>query len=156
MGLFGVDTVMVRTTDTDFGSGDTIRGRKAADIHWRAELVNSFVEPVYIAIHQNTFSESKYSGAQVFYGNNEQGMVLADIVQERLKQNLNPANMRKTKPASSVYIMENIECIAVLVECGFISNFTEEQLLLTPQYQTKIAMSITQAYLYYGRGQELT
>lgn len=55
---------------------------------------------------------------------------------------LDPSNNRKIKPADKVYLMENINCPGILVECGFLSNRDEEQKLLTPAYQTKLAMTI--------------
>ena len=43
--------------------------------------------------------------------------------------------------------MNHITCPAILVECGFLSNPEEEQLLISDGYQTKIALSLTASWL---------
>lgn len=153
MGLYGIDTVMIRSADTDLGSdgGSTVSQRKAADLKARAAIVNSYTDPILISIHQNKFSESKYSGAQMFYGDSEPSKSLAEMLQEQMRLSLCPTNMRKVKPADSVYLLEKTDCTAVIVECGFLSNSTEEALLRTPEYQTKISMTITKTLLDYSK-----
>ena len=49
--------------------------------------------------------------------------------------------------------MEHIRCPGVLVECGFLSNREEEQLLQLPAYQKKICCAITGALISYTRGE---
>ena len=44
--------------------------------------------------------------------------------------------------------MNSIDCPAVLVECGFLSNPKEETLLKTENYQLKLAAVIAAGYLY--------
>ena len=39
---------------------------------------------------------------------------------------------------SGIYIMENIRCPGVLIECGFLSNPQEEARLSDPEYQKKL------------------
>jgi len=38
---------------------------------------------------------------------------------------------------------------SVLVECGFLSNAREEALLLTPEYQQKIAIALRDGIIAY-------
>ena len=99
----------------------------------------------------NKFPVSKYSGLQVYYSeNNAASHTLADVIQENATENLNADNNRKTKPAGdSIYLLSNLEIPAVLVECGFLSNYEEKELLKTEEYQTKLAMNIYTSILEY-------
>ena len=58
-------------------------------------------------------------------------------------------NKRKVKPASHVYLMEHITCPGALVECGFLSNHTEAKLLVSSDYQEKMAWAIHMGVLRY-------
>ena len=70
--LLGMDTTMIRTTDTSiYTEGNTIAAQKVSDLKERARIVNDTENAILISIHQNTFSNSKYSGAQVFYAATE-------------------------------------------------------------------------------------
>ena len=67
MHLLGIQTCMIRDTDCSvYTQGDTISQKKISDLRERVRLVNSIENCVLISIHQNHFSDSKYSGAQVF------------------------------------------------------------------------------------------
>ena len=45
--------------------------------------------------------------------------------------------------------MNHISCRAILVECGFLSNPEEDQLLQSKGYQTKLATALCGAYLRF-------
>ncbi len=55
---------------------------------------------------------------------------LAEQLQSNLALGLEPGNRRQCKKSDGVYLMEHIDCTGVLVECGFLSNYEEEQRLL--------------------------
>ena len=63
-------------------------------------------------------------------------------MQSNLVLGLAPDNHRQCKKSDGVYLMEHIDCTGVLVECGFLSNYEEEQRLLQPEYQKKLAAVI--------------
>ena len=67
---------------------------------------------------------------------------LAEQLQANLALGLEPGNRRQCKKSDGVYLMEHIGCTGVLVECGFLSNYEEEQRLLQPEYQKKLAAVI--------------
>ena len=63
---------------------------------------------------------------------------------------MNPGNEKSRKVIDkSVYLMKNISCPAVLVECGFLSNESECTKLKDGGYQTKLAAVIIASYLQY-------
>lgn len=152
-GFFGIPTVMTRSDNQslDYNAGSTIRQNKVADIKAREAIVNSIKNPVLISIHLNKFEDSQYSGAQVFYSrNHENSAVLAKLLQTNLRNGLNSENDRKEKAASNaIYLMKKLDCPAVIVECGFLSNLQEEKLLGQDDYHKRIAVCIVNGFLSY-------
>lgn len=147
----GVDTLMIRTTDTAIYSGDcdTLSEKKISDLKNRVALVNRSRPAILISIHQNHFPQERYTGAQVFYAKTKGSRDLAEQMQCFLKTALDSTNNRGCKPADSIYLMEKIQCPGVLIECGFLSNGREEALLQQPDYQEKIVCAITGALNQY-------
>ena len=121
--LLGHDTKMTRTTDTSiYTKGETIAQKKASDLKERVRIVNETEHALLISIHQNNFSASRYSGAQVFYAGTEGSEALAKQLQSAFVSSLNPGSSRKSKKSDGIYLMEHIDCTGVLIECGFLSN----------------------------------
>lgn len=150
--LCGVESVLLRDSDVSLHDAncETLRQKKVSDLHNRVAMIEETPNAVLISIHQNTFQSQKYHGAQVFFGLNGDSLALAEVAQDRLRTGLDPENGRvPTQIPSSVYLMNHITCPAILVECGFLSNPTEEALLQTQEYQTKLAVALTSAYLNY-------
>lgn len=152
-GLFGVQTQMIRTEDCSVHDADaqTLREMKRSDLKNRVALVEQAAPATLISIHQNIYPNGKYHGAQVFYADEAMGKPLAEYMQQLLCQQLDPENSRKAAQISSdVYLMKHITCRAVLVECGFLSNSREEQLLQEDGYQSRLAAVILGAYLGFA------
>ncbi len=141
--LLGVRTAIVRETDISIHTlGTTISQKKVSDIRNRVEFVAHTPGALLVSIHQNQFQESKYRGAQVFYAKTTGSQPLAERLQSQLAAQLDPNNHRQCKKATDIYLMEHVQCPAVLVECGFLSNRTEEALLRDATYQKKLAAVI--------------
>ena len=143
MHLMGLHTKMVRTTDISvYTQGQTIAAKKVSDLKNRVNAVNETENGLLVSIHQNTFSDGKYSGAQVFYAAEGESQVLAEQLQSTFCQTLNPGSNRRCKRADGVYLMEHIEKTGILVECGFLSNVQEEAKLRSSEYQKKLSCVI--------------
>lgn len=143
MHFLGYETVMIRKTDTSiYTEGDSIAAQKVSDLKERVRIVNDTEGAVLISIHQNTFSDSRYNGAQAFYAANEDSRELASAIQTALTTTLNRDSRRVSKKATGIYLMEHIDCTGVLVECGFLSNPQEEALLRDPEYQRRLCCVI--------------
>ena len=141
--LLGYETRMIRTSDTSvYTQGNTIASQKASDLKERVRIVNSTENAVLISVHQNTFSDQKYSGAQVFYAPTDGSQSFAESLQTAMVSAVNPGSRRKAKKANGVYLMEHIQCPGILVECGFLSNPVEEAMLRTKEYQQKLCCVI--------------
>ncbi len=138
--------IMIRSGDYSVGDNSlsTVAERKRSDTKNRLRVVEEAGECVFVSIHQNHFSESKYSGAQMFYsGNREESAVLAESIRKNVVEALQPENHRENKEAdSNIYLLKNCKVPAVLVECGFLSNPEEARKLNTEQYQGDMAAAI--------------
>ena len=104
--------------------------------------VNETPEALLVSIHQNHFPDSRYSGAQVFYKPNNESAELATRLQTAFVQAINYGSNRKSKKADGIYLMEKVQLPAILVECGFLSNYQEEAKLRDDQYQKQVAAVI--------------
>lgn len=143
MRFLGFETRMVRTTDTSIHTqGNTIAAQKVSDLKERVALVNNTENALLVSIHQNTYPDGKYSGAQVFYANDAFSKELANQLQSDFRGTLNPDSKRQCKPSTGIYLMQNISRSGVLIECGFMSNPTEEAMLRDATYQKKLACVI--------------
>lgn len=141
--LLGYDTEMIRTTDVSiYTEGETIAGKKASDLKERVRIVNETNNGILLSIHQNHYSDSFYSGAQMFYPKTDGSESLAKSLQSAFVKHLNPTSNRKAKPAEGLYLMKHIEKTGVLIECGFISNFEEEAKLRNKDYQLSLCCVI--------------
>lgn len=152
LGLFGIPCVMLRQEDVSLhdANANTLREKKVSDLKNRVAAIESEANPRLISIHQNTFSDRRYHGAQVFFAPTAGSQALAETMQEALRTTLDPDNQRVCKPIpDTIYLMNHISCPAILVECGFLSNPNEEQLLLSPAYQTKLALALTGGWLLH-------
>ncbi len=149
--LMGENTLLIRDIDTDLAddSASTIAQKKISDIRNRTALINSHPEALLVSIHQNTYSESKYHGAQVFYSRNREDVkALAKAVQAALKANVDPENTRSPKGISpDVYLMNHITVPGILIECGFLTNPNELQNLKDDSYQKRLAVTIAATVL---------
>lgn len=142
--LMGYDTRMIRTTDISvYTKGDSIAQKKISDLKERVRIANETENALLLSIHQNNFSDSRYSGAQIFYAGTEGSATLARQLQSEMIRTLNPGSNRKSKKSDGVYLMEHISCTGILVECGFLSNTQEEALLRSKEYQQKLCCVIT-------------
>lgn len=157
--FMGFKTVMTREIDTSLEDEGltTIRARKSSDIHNRMALMEKTDNAIFVSIHQNHFSVEKYKGLQVFYSPNfsEKSSLLATDIQDNVVELLQPENDRQiTECGTSVFLIYNAVKPAVLVECGFLSNNEEADLLKTEEYQRKIAFAVALGIQDYVRNEK--
>ncbi len=150
LGLYGVAPVVLRNEDISLhdSSAETLREKKRSDLQNRAAAVEAVEDAVLLSIHQNSYPDGRYHGAQVFYANGEEALLLAQRIQAALCSALDPDNTRAVKPVSEdVYLMNHISRPAILVECGFLSNQEEEAKLCSDAYQTQLAAVLAGTWL---------
>jgi len=142
----GAAVIMTRDGDYDLSSANAM-WRKKSDFDNRINLINNSKASLYLSIHLNYLEDARYYGAQVFY--NENNKELANYVQEYLNEKLNGNRKTKKMPANT-YMYKKLKVPGLLIECGFLSNYNERELLKKSKYQQKIASSIAEAIsLYY-------
>lgn len=142
---------VVLTRDSDAGLYDeSANNKKVDDMQKRCQIITD-VNPVFtVSIHQNSYPSPDVKGAQVFfYGQSEDGRELAEILQESLITRVDPQNKRAAKANESYYLLKKTPTPTVIVECGFLSNPTEAELLLTDEYQDKLARAIYMGIVTY-------
>ena len=141
----GYEVLYTRTEDhLLYNEEENIKGlRKIYDLKNRVKFAQDYEDSIFISIHMNAFSEEKYSGLQVFYsGNHPQSHTLANAIQNQVREKLQASNGRSIKQGSGLYLMENLTCPAVLIECGFLSNKGECEKLCEKEYQKQLSFSI--------------
>lgn len=128
----------------------TVREKKNEDLTKRVELINAAASDLTVSIHLNSFPQQQYYGAHVFYSkNSEESKTAADIIQAAMKEILDKNNNRVPQVKRDIRIMDYAEFPIVLIECGFLSNPGEEALLVSDEYQEKVAWSIYAGILQY-------
>ena len=130
---------------------ENIKGiRKISDLKNRCKIAKSYPNALFVSIHMNTFGDGKYSGLQVYYSpENKESEMLAGAIQSSVKKELQPNNNRNIKQGDDIYILENIDNTAVLIECGFLSNEEEAKKLSQKEYQKMLSFSIICGIIEY-------
>lgn len=144
----GMRVVYTRTEDIALSDpeGGT---KKTADLLARVKIARGEENPLFISLHMNTLPQEQYRGLQVFYTeNNALSHAVASTVQRDARELLQKENGREAKNAGNrIYVLDRLDCPAVLVECGFISNHTEAHLLETEAYQNQLAFVLSRSIL---------
>ena len=119
--------------------------KKVKDLEARCQMKRDTKCDVFISIHQNNFSSGNCFGSQVWYASNEDSTMLAKYVQQSLKENIKDNNKRVEKAAKDQYkiLRDKYDGACIIVECGFLSNYEEEQRLKSESHQNQIVEGIT-------------
>lgn len=142
--FMGFETLMIRTSDVSvYTQGLTIAAKKVSDLKERVRIVNATPGAILVSLHQNSFSDTRYGGAQVFYASDDVSRSFASSLQRSFNDSLCIGSKRKEKTSAGIYLMQNIKVPGVLIECGFLSNPNDEAALQTPSYQQKICCVIS-------------
>ena len=139
----GASVVMTRTEDVDLCEENrpATLTKKRQDMQNRIALAKENDVDMVLSIHMNEYRARSESGPQVFYREGSAaGRLLAGCMQEALIRSLQPRKQR-TAMAGDYFILQ-LEVPSVLIECGFISNPTEEKQLLSPEYQARIGEAV--------------
>lgn len=151
----GFSVEMTRTSDDGLYL-ESDANKKAADMKKRVSIMEEKQPAFAISIHQNSFTQESSFGAQVFYyTTSDAGKVLAEVLQETIREVIADGNYREAKANDSYYLLKKSPCPMVIVECGFLSNPAEAALLVTEEYQKKMAWAICLGVVeYYREGRE--
>jgi N-acetylmuramoyl-L-alanine amidase len=143
------------TRDTDKSIHDTgvegVANQKSSDMDNRLALFNKYDNAICVSIHQNQFTDSKYSGAQMFYSDtNPNSEKLANITQQKFVEYLQPDNTREIKLCGKeLFLCYYCDNPTVMAECGFLSNPEEAEKLKDVEYQKQVAFTLYSAINEY-------
>ena len=127
--------------------------KKVQDMKRRVEMIEKANPALTVSIHQNSYPEEYVCGAQVFYyAGSKEGLALAECIQQRLVQGVDPENRRQVKANSSYYLLKKTQMPIAIVECGFLSNVAEAEKLCDADYQKKLAWEISTGIMQYLNG----
>lgn len=145
----GYEIVLTREADEALHA-EGENGSKQEDMKRRVDVINEAKAVLAVSIHQNSFTQESSHGAQVFYHpQSEEGKKLALVMQETIKEMIADDNHREAKSNDSYYILRKTEGLVIIIECGFLSNYKEAELLITENYQNKMAEAICAGLVKY-------
>ena len=147
LSVAGYPVVMTRDADVSIHDADahSVRQKKVSDMRNRLAMTEAYKKSILISVHQNTLNLRGVTGAQVFYSpNNPESKTLAEALQAEFNAGIQRSGRDREikKAGKNLYLFYNAQNIAVLCECGFLSNAEEERVLGTPEYQERVAYSI--------------
>jgi N-acetylmuramoyl-L-alanine amidase len=140
----GALVINIRDKDEDL-AGDNFAGslleRKRKDLAARVAKAEENKADIFISIHTNADVSPRWTGAQTFYSaKSEKAKYIAIAIQDELTRIL--GNTTRKAKTGSYYITDKTDMTAVIVEVGFLSNPKEEKLLISNDYQDKVAYAI--------------
>ena len=129
----GYDVVLTRKNE------DALKTGKLKDMEARRDVIKKAAPDLVVSIHQNKYPRAYVKGVQVFYAPDGEDKAIADIMQKLLNNRLDG---RRSAAKGDYYIIQCCDVPSLLIECGFLSNPDEEALLITGEYQLKVAYAI--------------
>lgn len=144
----GIAVTLTRTSDAGL-YGVATKNLKRKDMEERKRIIEK-AEPVcVVSVHMNKYPLSTRRGAQVFYeSGDENGKLLAESIQEAFN-GMDEATRKCSALAGDYYMVKCTKYPSVICECGFLSNQEDEALLITDEYQEKIAYEIFKGVISY-------
>ena len=146
----GFDVVLTRKTEAGL-YGAATKGFKKRDMQRRKEIIEEAKPIAMISVHQNYFPIRASRGGRVFYRKgSESGRQLAENIQRAFNDLYLEENVKERSAATGdYYMLKCTEYTSVIAECGFLSNKADEALLVTEEFQEKLAQSIYEGLAAY-------
>jgi len=124
--------------------------QKKDDMIARIQLVEKIHPFFTISIHQNSFPDASVNGPQVFYYKDSvESATMAQIIQDIMNHQLEPAKKRVAQANTNYYLLTRTPTPTVIVECGFLSNPNEADLLIQEEYQNHVAHAVYSGIVAY-------
>lgn len=145
----GIRVILTRDTDCSLEDPD-VSNKKASDLKNRKLLITENKPDCAVSIHQNSFPDSIQHGAQVFYHpSNQQGKLLASLIQAQTVHLTSEENTRKIKANSDYYLLRDNPVPTVIAEVCFLSNPSEAEMITDSSMQEKAAFAIAMGIMQY-------
>lgn len=155
----GVRVIMTRRTDDGlYEENDkaAIRSLKTQDMYERKRIIDEAEADLTISIHLNSFTEDdSVKGAQVFYPSEgessivEKSRMAAEIVQKDLNEKVNTDKKRTEMGKNDVFLLKEASGSIIIVECGFLSNREDLEMLKNASKQEEISKTLQASICKY-------
>ncbi len=146
----GFEVTLTRRTEGGL-YGTTAKGFKKRDMQRRKEIIERADPALILSVHQNFYPSQSVRGGQVFYSpNREESKALALGMQNKLNDLYVKEGAKGRKATAGEYFMlDCYPCPSVIVECGFLSNPSDEELLISGGFQRRLAEEIAEGVMGY-------
>jgi len=140
----GATVFMTRLDD------EALSSTKQGDMYTRRVKANASQADIFVSIHQNSYHQGNVHGAQVFYFNtSDNSRKLAEHIQQQIKEFVGTNRRLEARPNKNYYVLRQTVMPAVIVECGFLTNYNERTRLTQADYQRRIAWGIYLGIVQY-------
>ena len=129
--------------------GLSTSGFKMRDMKKRKQIIEENSADMVISIHQNKCPIPSRRGGTVFFDKGrENGKRLAESIQNSLN-GMEECASKNEALAGDYYMLKCTENPSVIVECGFLSNTEDEKLLISEDYQSRLAYAVFKGAVSY-------
>ena len=129
----GYEVIMTRYTDA------------SVPLRTRCGISNDFGADVFVSVHLNASHSPDAHGAETWQWDNSESTLALNVQSELVEAT--GARERGVKSTRSYYVLRHTHAVAIVVECGFISNDAERSKLFEGAYQEKIASGIAKGIM---------
>lgn len=148
----GINTLLTRNNSLGLWTekSTTIRQKKLEDMKNRLSVMSKAHGDLFISIHMNSYPDHSAQGHRIFYDRKHSEIkTLAESIQLRICDVTSAKSHPVTAAGQNLFLLKDSPLPAILIECGFLSNPSEEQKLQTSEYQAKLAWAISDAIEKY-------
>ncbi|MDF2522379.1 MAG: hypothetical protein K0R31_20 [Clostridiales bacterium] len=140
---------LTRSTDIALDHQNNLStSRHTRDLLARINRFNSGKYDLFVSIHVNRSSSPKAMGPIVLYNSNiAKSAILARCIQDRLNnlaENVLGSTAIHRPVLYDYFILKNSKIPGVIVETGFLSNYTEKKFLMDDYYQQRLSSAIAE------------
>lgn len=131
--------------------------KKRTDMDERVRIIEKAKPAAVVSLHMNTYSSPARRGAQVFYyAKSEESKNLATVIQSGLNEKFNLADTGREYSALTAekYLFWKVSAPIVIVECGFLSNPTDERNFSDDGYRHEFGQTIAECIARYVYSKE--
>lgn len=121
---------------------------KSKDLQARCNIANVNKCDLFVSIHANAAEQDTAEGFEVFYSS-DAGRLAAEAVLNSFKRFFPSHKIRGTKKTGGLYVLNQTDMPAILIEGGFITNPSESEFLKDEKKQVAFASSISQGLYQY-------
>lgn len=116
------------------------------ELQARCDVANQAGAALFVSVHVDACATPTKRGTRCwYYPGSIKGKAIAVVLADTLRplaQIAGAADAMTGIADANFYVLKNTDPVAVLVECGFMSNQTDVALLREPGYRDKLALSI--------------